>query len=48
MGKKMVEFNSLNPLTNVSLSNFYRGVYIFRLLDKNGVVVNSGKFQVIK
>ena len=48
MGKKVLEVTAVSQLTNVSLSGFYRGVYIFRLTDKNGVVVDSGKFQVVK
>ncbi len=48
MGKKVLEVNTLSQLTNLSLNNFYRGVYIFRLSDKNGNVIDSGKFQVVR
>ncbi len=48
MGKKVMEVTALNQLTNISLNGFYRGVYIFRLSDKNGNVIDSGKFQVIR
>ena len=48
MGKKVMEVNVVNALTNINLNNFYRGVYIFRLTNKNGAVVDSGKFQVVK
>ena len=48
MGKKVLDINKISPLTNLSLSSLYRGVYIFFLTDKNGIVVDSGKFQVIK
>ena len=48
MGKKVMEINESAQLVNLSLSSFYRGVYIFRLSDKNGNVIDSGKFQVIK
>ena len=48
MGKKVLEVNTLSQLTNLSLNNFYRGVYIFRLNDKNGNVIDSGKFQVVR
>ena len=48
MGKKVLEINSPAQLTNLSLNDFYRGVYIFRLSDKFGKVVDSGKFQVVK
>ena len=47
MGKKVMEVNAASPLTNISLNNFYRGVYIFRVTDKMGAVVDSGKFQVV-
>ncbi len=48
MGKKVLDINSLSQTTNLSLSNLYRGVYIFRLSDKNGNVIDSGKFQIVK
>ncbi len=48
LGKKVFELNNVTPKTNVNLSNFYRGVYIYQLRDKNGKVVESGKFQVSK
>ncbi len=48
MGKKVLEVNNPSQLTNLSLNSFYRGVYIFRLSDKNGKIIDSGKFQVVK
>ena len=48
MGKKVLELNSPSQMTNLSLNDFYRGVYIFRLSDKNGNIIDSGKFQVVK
>ncbi len=48
LGKKVYELSTVAPKTSVNLSNFYRGVYIFQLRDKNGKVVESGKFQVSK
>ncbi|MEO6356136.1 MAG: T9SS type A sorting domain-containing protein [Ferruginibacter sp.] len=48
MGKKVMDVNTLSQLTNLSLNGFYRGVYIFRLSDKNGNVIDSGKFQVVR
>jgi hypothetical protein len=32
----------------VSLTDFYRGVYVFQLRDKQGNIIESGKFQVVK
>lgn len=48
IGKKMVEVNSLTPRTVINLNDFFRGVYIFQLTDRNGQIVESGKFQVVK
>lgn len=48
LGKKVYEVNSVTPKTIVNLTDFYRGVYIFQLRDKNGKVVDTGKFQVSK
>lgn len=48
LGKKVYEVNNVTPRTVVNLSDFYRGVYIFQLRDRNGKVVDTGKFQVSK
>jgi len=48
LGKKVIELNNLTPKTSINLSDFFRGVYIFQLRDKNGKVVDTGKFQVSK
>jgi hypothetical protein len=32
----------------ISLNDFFRGVYIFQLADRNGRVLESSKFQVQK
>ena len=48
IGKKMVEVNSLTPRTVINLNDFFRGVYIFQLTDRNGQIIESGKFQVVK
>jgi hypothetical protein len=42
------ELNSVTPKTIVNLNDFYRGIYIFQLRDRNGKVIDSGKFQVSK
>jgi len=46
VGKKVFEMNNLSPKTKVNLNDFYRGIYIFQLRDRNGKVIDSGKFQV--
>jgi hypothetical protein len=48
IGKKVQEVNNVTPKTTVNLNDFYRGMYIFQLKDKNGKVIDSGKFQVSK
>ncbi|MBL7734952.1 MAG: T9SS type A sorting domain-containing protein [Chitinophagaceae bacterium] len=48
LGKKVFEINSVNLKTIVNLNDFYRGIYIFQLRDKNQRIVDSGKFQVVK
>jgi len=48
LGKKVYEVNNVTPRTIVSLTEFYRGVYIFQLKDKTGKMIDSGKFQVSK
>ncbi len=48
LGKKVFEINNVSPKTKVDLANYYRGIYIFQLRDRNGKVIDSGKFQVAK
>ncbi|NBO48149.1 MAG: T9SS C-terminal target domain-containing protein [Chitinophagia bacterium] len=48
VGKKQLEL--INPGSNVyiDLADFRRGLYIFQFKDKNGQIIDSGKFQVEK
>lgn len=48
LGKKVLEIVNVNPSNQLNLSDFTRGVYIFQLRDRNGKVIESGKFQVSK
>jgi len=49
VGKKMSELPVSSNKISLTLSNdFSRGIYLFRLVDKSGKVVETGKFQVIK
>ena len=48
MGKKVFDLKKPDSYVRVDLENFYRGMYIYQLRDKNGFIVDSGKFQVIK
>jgi hypothetical protein len=47
-GKKVFEMKNMPSKVNINLHDFYRGIYIYQLRDKSGVIVESGKFQVIK
>ncbi|MDR0792372.1 MAG: T9SS type A sorting domain-containing protein [Chitinophagaceae bacterium] len=48
-GKKMTEIalTSNNRIT-ITLDNYFRGLYFYRLRDNIGQVIETGKFQVIK
>lgn len=48
LGKKVYETNNVTSRNVISLSDFYRGLYIFQLKDKSGKLIDSGKFQVSK
>ena len=48
IGKKVVDLKSVTQKMNISLTDFYRGVYIYQLRDKTGRIIDSGKFQVVK
>lgn len=48
MGKKVYELKTTTYSMSINLDEFYRGIYIFQLREKNGNIVESGKFQVNK
>ena len=48
IGKKVYENDLLKSRTTVNLNDFFRGVYIFQLIDRQGRVIESSKFQVQK
>jgi hypothetical protein len=48
LGKKLMEIQRFTARTQVDLTNYTRGLYIFQLTDPNGRVIESGKFQVEK
>lgn len=48
MGKKVYELKNTPSRINLNLEDFYRGIYVFQLRDKNGLTLESGKFQVSK
>jgi hypothetical protein len=47
-GRKMTEMPASNNTVTVMLTDFYRGIYVYELRDKEGKIVESGKFQVVK
>lgn len=48
IGKKVIELKVSEQKITLPLTDYYRGVYIFQLRDKQGNIVESGKFQVAK
>jgi hypothetical protein len=48
MGKKVYEIKNTPSRFTLNLEDFYRGIYVYQLRDKNGVTLESGKFQVSK
>jgi hypothetical protein len=48
IGRKMVEQVNISDQTSVNLTDFTRGVYIYKLFDRTGRLVETGKFQVSK
>jgi hypothetical protein len=48
-GKKVTDVAVSSGKITVILGNdYYRGVYIFQLRDKNGKIIETGKFQVVR
>ena len=48
-GKKMYEINVTTAKATITFSNqYYRGIYVYQLQDKEGKVLETGKFQVNK
>ena len=48
LGSKVVDLPQVNNRIRVDLTNYTRGFYIFQLKNRNGKVIESGKFQVEK
>jgi len=48
LGKMVYEQKNIAPKTTISLGEYNRGVYIFQLRDRDGKIIQSGKFQVSK
>jgi Secretion system C-terminal sorting domain len=48
MGKKVFEQAKLTQKTTINLTNFYRGLYFYQLVDRTGRIIETGRFQVVK
>jgi hypothetical protein len=48
IGKKVDEIKVNSNKIGLNLENYYRGLYVYQLRDKQGVLIESGKFQVVK
>jgi hypothetical protein len=48
LGKKQLETNQPGSNVYIDLAGFNRGIYIFQFKDRNGQVIETGKFQVEK
>ena len=48
-GKKMYEVSiNFSKVTLTFTNEFYRGIYVYQLQDKNGKILDTGKFQVTR
>ncbi|GAB4094409.1 T9SS type A sorting domain-containing protein [Flaviaesturariibacter terrae] len=48
LGRKVFDASNVAQRTSLNLTDYLRGVYIYQLWDKNGKMIESGKFQVSK
>lgn len=48
MGKKQLETHQPGSNIYIDLGEFKRGIYIYQYRDRNGQVIDTGKFQVEK
>ena len=48
IGKKVFEVINPSQKITIPLDEFYRGFYYYKLLDKNGDFIESGRFIVVK
>lgn len=47
-GKKVYEATNLPQKIAITLNDYYRGIYYYKLVDKDGKTVESGRFLVVK
>lgn len=48
LGKKVIEQTITNQKTVIDLTDLYRGMYIFQIRNTEGVITETGKFQITK
>ena len=48
LGKMVFEQKNIPTRTTINLTDYSRGVYIYQLRDRDGKILDSGKFQVSK
>lgn len=47
-GRKMTETPISNDRIQVQLDSYFRGLYLYQVVQKNGEIIDNGKFQVLK
>ena len=48
LGQVVYEQKNIPSRTTINLSDYNRGVYIYQLRERDGKIIESGKFQVSK
>lgn len=46
LGKKVADITQVNQRSQIDVSGYTRGIYIYQLKDQTGKVIESGKFQI--
>jgi len=48
IGKKVYELSNMPAKLTLNVSDYYRGTYIYQIRDRNGRIIETGKFLVVK
>jgi hypothetical protein len=48
LGRKVVDLKNINPKLSINLQDLVRGLYLFQLTDKQGKIIETGRFQIDK
>jgi hypothetical protein len=46
LGKKVADITQITQRSQIDVSGYTRGIYIYQLKDQTGKVIESGKFQI--